>query len=119
MDILDNNPLSDMSSVNIFSQSLICLLILLKLDAFHQIKMQRGKCDLINNSKYLLKQSSSYKRNINVPAFKGINEFIPKSSIKELFFGTNNEKVHLLQASLSYPPIHVMSLLYFEENLEP
>ena len=45
LDILDNNPLSDMSSVKIFSQSVICLLILLRLYPFHQIKMQRGKFD--------------------------------------------------------------------------
>ena len=49
LDILDNSPLSDMSSVKIFSQSVICLLILLRLYTFHQIKMQREIWSTIQN----------------------------------------------------------------------
>lgn len=71
---------------------------------------------MIHNLKYLLKQSSSHKRNTNVPAFKSINEFSPKVLNKGALLV--HRKAHLLQA---FFPTHqtVMVPSYFEENLEP
>ena len=52
--VLSNIPLSDMSSVNIFSQSMICLFILLVMPFTEQKSFNFNEAELINSSFYEL-----------------------------------------------------------------
>ena len=54
MYVLSNIPLSDMSSVNIFSQSMICFFILLVIPFTEQKSFNFNEAELINSSLYEL-----------------------------------------------------------------